>query len=82
MQNLCLDKVTQFYTGSVAVITNFPLEYITAFSVVHQAMKDNPWIEQDILRNIVNGAISLAKNEYSQSSITLHLLLHHISLLS
>ncbi|CAG8598209.1 2260_t:CDS:2 [Paraglomus occultum] len=45
-----------------------PLEHITAFSVVYQAMEEDPWIERNNLRNIVNNAISLAKNEYSQEA--------------
>ena len=45
-----------------------PLEHITAFSVVYQAMEEDPWIEKDNLRSIVNDAISLAKNEYPQEA--------------
>jgi len=52
-----------------------PLEYITAFSVVYQAMEDNPWIEQNILRSIINDTISLAKNEYSQDLLVQNKLL-------
>ncbi|CAG8700570.1 19772_t:CDS:2, partial [Racocetra fulgida] len=53
------DKIFNFLTTS-------PLKKITAFSVVYQAMEENPYIEQDILRNIVNDAVSLAKYKHSR----------------
>jgi hypothetical protein len=47
------DKIYSFLTTS-------PLEHITAFSVVFQAMEDNPWIEKEVLRYIVDTAVYFA----------------------
>jgi len=68
MSNSLASKIYNFLTTS-------PMEHITAFSVVYQAMEDNPWIEQDVLRSIVNGAISLAKNDFSQDLLAQNKLL-------
>ena len=68
MSNSLAGKIYNFLTTS-------PMEHITAFSVVYQAMEDNPWIEQDVLRSIVNGAISLAKNEFSRDLLAQNKLL-------
>ncbi|CAG8731801.1 3263_t:CDS:1, partial [Dentiscutata heterogama] len=48
-------------------LTTSPLDHITAFSIIYQAMKEDPWIQQDILRNIVTNAVNLAKNSYSNN---------------
>ncbi|CAJ0750449.1 22047_t:CDS:1, partial [Entrophospora sp. SA101] len=40
--------------------------HITAFSVIYQVMEEDPWIQQEILRNIVNNAVTLAINNYSR----------------
>ncbi len=68
MSNNLASKIYNFLTTS-------PLEHITAFSVVYQTMKDNPWIKQNDLRSIVNSAISLAKNDYSRDLLAQNKLL-------
>ena len=61
MPGQLFDKVYKFLTTS-------PLGYITAFSVVYQVIEDEPWMEQEELRRIVNDAISVATaNAYSQN---------------
>jgi len=68
MSNNLASKIYNF-------LTTFSLEHITTFSIVYQAMEDNPWIEQNDLRSIVNSAISLAKNDYSQDLLAQNKLL-------
>ncbi|CAJ0752783.1 5475_t:CDS:1, partial [Entrophospora sp. SA101] len=59
MTNDLSEKIFNFLTTS-------PLEHITAFSVIYQVMEEDPWIQQEILRNIVNNAVTLAINNYSR----------------
>lgn len=61
MPGQLFDKVYKFLTTS-------PLGYITAFSVIYQVIEDEPWVEQEELRRIVNDAISVATaNTYSRN---------------
>ena len=61
MSGQLFDKVYKFLITS-------PLGYITAFSVVYQVIEDEPWVEQEELRRIVNDAISVATaNVYSRN---------------
>jgi hypothetical protein len=69
MPGQLFDKIYKFLTTS-------PLGYITAFSVVYQVIEDEPWVEQDELRRIVNDAISVAtENVYSRNIIAQNKLL-------
>jgi hypothetical protein len=61
MSGQLFDKVYKFLGTS-------PLGYITAFSVVYQVIEDEPWVEQEELRRIVNNAINMAvANVYSRN---------------
>ncbi len=46
-------------------LTTSPLEHITAFSVIYQVMEEDPLIQREVLRNVVNNSINLATNTYS-----------------
>jgi len=58
MSKTLAGKIFEFLTSS-------SLEHITAFSVVYQAMEEDPWIQRDILRNTVINAVNLATDSYS-----------------
>jgi len=45
-----------FFEKVYNFLTTSPLRYITAFSVIYQIMEDEPWIDQETLRGIVNDA--------------------------
>ncbi|CAB4389195.1 unnamed protein product [Rhizophagus irregularis] len=68
MSNSLSGKIFNFLTTS-------PLEHITAFSVIFQAMEEEPLIKQDALRNIVNNAVNLATNTYSNNILAQNKLL-------
>ncbi|CAJ0645998.1 4827_t:CDS:2 [Entrophospora sp. SA101] len=58
MSKTLAGKIFEFLTSS-------SLEHITAFSIVYQAMEEDPWIQRDILRNTVINAVNLATDSYS-----------------
>ncbi len=68
MSNSLSEKIFNFLTIS-------PLKHITTFSVIFQAMEEEPLIKQDALRNIVNNAINLATNTYSNNILAQNKLL-------
>jgi hypothetical protein len=47
------DKIYNFLVTS-------PLQYITAFSIIYQAIEDDTWIEKENLRTIISTAINTA----------------------
>ena len=47
-----------FFEKVYNFLTTSPLRYITAFSVIYQIMEDEPWIDQETLRGMVNDAVS------------------------
>ncbi|RGB24213.1 hypothetical protein C1646_773404 [Rhizophagus diaphanus] len=68
MSNSLSGKIFNFLTTS-------PLEHITVFSVFFQAMEEELLIKQDALRNIVNNAVNLATNTYSNNILAQNKLL-------
>lgn len=57
-QNL-FEKVYKFITCS-------PLEYVTAVSVIYKVIEVVPWIQREVLREIINKVIDAAINMYSR----------------
>ncbi|RHZ51168.1 hypothetical protein Glove_482g94 [Diversispora epigaea] len=66
---------TELYQTVYNFFTTFPIEHITAFSVIYQIMEDEPLIQQDVLREIVNRAIDASTNIYSNDLIAQNKLL-------
>jgi hypothetical protein len=62
MPGQLFDKVYKFLTTS-------QLRYITAFSVIYQVIEDEPWVEQEELRRIVNDVMIsvVTANVYSRN---------------
>ncbi|CAB4433301.1 unnamed protein product [Rhizophagus irregularis] len=56
-------------------LTTSPLEHITAFSIIFQAIEEESLIKQDALRNIVNNAVNLTTNTYSNNILAQNKLL-------
>ncbi|RHZ55602.1 hypothetical protein Glove_413g26 [Diversispora epigaea] len=66
---------TELYQTVYNFFTTSPIEHITAFSVIYQIMEDEPLIQQDVLREIVNRAIDASTNIYSNNLIAQNKLL-------
>ena len=64
MSTISLELITKIYN----FLTTSKHECITATSVIYQALEEDPWILKDDLRNIVNSAISFAKNHCPEDS--------------
>ncbi|RHZ82621.1 hypothetical protein Glove_107g4 [Diversispora epigaea] len=66
---------TELYQMVHNFFTTSLIEYITAFSIIYQVIEDEPLIQQDVLREIVNRAIDASTNIYSNNLIAQNKLL-------
>jgi hypothetical protein len=66
---------SELYQTIYNFFTTSPIEHITTFSVIYQVMEDEPLIQQDTLREIVNQAIDASTNIYSNNLIAQNKLL-------
>ena len=62
------------YTKIYNFLVSANHEQITAFSVIYQAIDENPWILKNDLRDVVHKAVSSAKNYVQNVAIQQKLL--------
>ena len=66
---------TELYQKVYDFLTNFPLEHITASSVIFQVIEEESWITKEESRSIVNNAINTSLNIYFSDTPTQNKLL-------
>jgi hypothetical protein len=59
---------TELYQKVYDFLSNSPLKYITASSVIFQVIEEEPWITKEELRTIVDNAINTSLNIYSNDT--------------
>ncbi|RGB23966.1 hypothetical protein C1646_773740 [Rhizophagus diaphanus] len=59
---------TGLYQKVYGFLANFPLEHITASSVIFQVIEEEPWITKEESKSIVNIAINVSLNIYSNDT--------------
>ena len=59
---------TNLSTKIYNFLINTEEHYITAGSVIYQAIEDEPWIEKNELKNIIEQAILFANNNITRRS--------------
>ncbi|CAJ0828192.1 12720_t:CDS:2 [Entrophospora sp. SA101] len=59
---------THLYTKIFNFLTNAEEEHITTGSVIYQAIEDDPWVQKNELKNIIEQAVSFVNNNNTRGS--------------
>src|ERR1044072_1499175 len=69
INSFILAMPTDLYTKIYNFLSSAEEEDITAGSVIYQGIEENPWINQNELKRIIERAVAFVKNQHERGSL-------------